>query len=111
MLRVFVATGCQAGLSLTELLVVSATFTVLVALVYATFAYESQAYSRATNQNVSQRDLRVWLARMESEIREAGYNPLETTPSPFTIGAHGASDFQFKLDAGLLLDVLQDGTP
>jgi len=82
-----------------ELVVVSAIFSVLSLLVYVTFAFESQAFARNTNVNATQRALRVWLARMESDIRLAGYNPLETSPNPFAVTARSCTDFEFALDA------------
>jgi len=68
----------EAGLSLIELLVVTLILVTLSGLVYATFRYESLAYSRELTRGATQADLRIWSSRMMKDIRNAGFDPLGT---------------------------------
>jgi hypothetical protein len=84
---------------LTELIVVCGSFVVLGLLVFATAASEGQTFIRNNSVNAVQRTLRVWLARMATDVRKSGYNPLGTTPNPFVITSRTCTDFEFSLDA------------
>jgi len=78
-----------SGLTLTELIVVVTILSTLTGLVYAVIRFESQTYTRQTAQNVTQNDLRIWLARIAQNIRRSGYDPTgvnETTDDPPTFG-------------------------
>lgn len=90
------------GLTLAELLVVTAIFSLLMALLHETFRFQSQTYARESAHNVTQRSLRVWLARMVKDIRRAGYDPRETNatdPTPdFVVQTFTATEFRFTAD-------------
>jgi prepilin-type N-terminal cleavage/methylation domain-containing protein len=92
--------GAQAGLSLPELLVVSAILVTLLGLLHTTFTYQSQMQRRETAKNVTQTDLRVWVERMVRDIRVAGYDPRETnaTTPTFTILALSPTEVRFTTD-------------
>lgn len=90
----------EAGLSLPELLVVSAILVTLVGLLHTTFRYQTMAQRRETAKNVTQTDLRIWVDRMVRDIRGAGYDPLEKNQTSvlFTIDALSSTQIQFKID-------------
>jgi Tfp pilus assembly protein PilE len=89
----------EAGLSLTELVVVSFVLVILTGLVYATFRYESQTYARQTSQNATQATLRIWAARIAQTMRGACFNPSDASPSSYTIGTATGHDFEFTTNA------------
>jgi type IV pilus assembly protein PilW len=62
-------------MTLTELVVVSGIVTVLTGLVYGTFRYQANTYRERSSQVATQDLLRLWLARMVRDIRQAGYDP------------------------------------
>lgn len=99
MRRSFPSDG-QSGLTMTELLVVSLILVILNGLIYATFRYESQAYARETARGATAADLRIWMARMVKDIRDAGYDPLGTafTAAAPAIVTATPTDFEFKTD-------------
>jgi prepilin-type N-terminal cleavage/methylation domain-containing protein len=68
----------QAGLTLTELVVVSMILSALSAMIYVTFVSESRAFARESARGVTQSDLRVWMVRMVKDVRNAGYDPRGT---------------------------------
>jgi Tfp pilus assembly protein PilW len=92
--------GGQAGLSLPELLVVSAILVTLLGLLHTTFRYQTMSQRRETAKNVTQTDLRVWVERMVRDIRVAGYDPRETnaTTTTFTIVALSPTEIRFTSD-------------
>ena len=92
--------GGQAGLSLPELLVVSAILVTLLGLLHTTFRYQVMSQRRETAKNVTQTDLRVWVERMVHDIRVAGYDPRETNASTttFTIVALSPTEIRFTTD-------------
>ena len=92
--------GGDAGLSLPELLIVSAILVTLVGLLHTTFRYQTMAQRRESAKNVTQTELRVWVERMVRDIRVAGYDPRETnaTTTTFTIVALSPTEIRFTSD-------------
>jgi prepilin-type N-terminal cleavage/methylation domain-containing protein len=92
--------GGQAGLSLPELLVVSAILVTLLGLLHTTFRYQAMAQRRESAKNVTQTELRVWVERMVRDIRVAGYDPRESnaTTTTFTIVALSPTEIRFTSD-------------
>ena len=88
--------GSQAGLTLTELLVVSSILVVLSGLIYTTVLYESQTYSREAGRGAALADLRIWTGRMVRDIRNVGYDPRGTAAAG--ISSATPTDFQFTAD-------------
>jgi prepilin-type N-terminal cleavage/methylation domain-containing protein len=86
-----------AGLTLTEMIVVLAIFTLLSALVFGTFRFQTQFYRRQSAVAFAQGDLRVWLSRMTNDIRRAGYDPLES--KRFGVTVHQPTEIRFTTDA------------
>lgn len=90
--------GDQRGLSLTELLVVTAILAAIAALTYATFRYQAHMLRRETATATSQKDLRVWVGRMVKDIRRAGFDPYDTTTSAFAFQAAAPTEIRFGVD-------------
>ena len=88
----------QAGLSLPELLVVSFVFVTLVALVSATFRYQTMTHRREVAKVTTQTDLRIWVDRMVADIRRAGYDPCYEDGNTFTIQTASSTEITFTLD-------------
>ena len=90
----------QAGLSLPELLVVSAILVTLLGLLHTTFRYQVHSQRRETAKNVTQTDLRIWVERMVRDIRVAGYDPREINPTTptFTITALSPTEIRLTTD-------------
>jgi prepilin-type N-terminal cleavage/methylation domain-containing protein len=94
------AKGGQAGMTLTELLVVSLIFVVLTGIVHASFRFETQAFNREEARAMTQGDLRYWLGRIVSDIRKANYDPRgqnSTTPT-FTLQSFSQTQLTFTTD-------------
>lgn len=86
-----------AGLTLTELTVVTAIFSVLTGLVFGTVRYQTRNYEVQSATNVTQSGIRIWLARMVKDLRRAGYDPLDT--GNFGITVHTSTEIRFTTDA------------
>lgn len=92
------------GLTLTELVVVTGILGIVTGLVYEMFRYQSQTYARVTAQNVTQDDIRLWVARLVQDARRAGYDPLEVNDPDaaglpvFGIQEWGSDTFRFTAD-------------
>ena len=91
----------QSGMTLTELIVVSAILLSLTGVVYASFRSESQTFNRQTAKAMTQGDLRLWLGRMVNDIRKANYDPTNrnATTVTFTLLTYSNTDFTFTTDA------------
>jgi prepilin-type N-terminal cleavage/methylation domain-containing protein len=72
----------QHGFTLTELLVACAMIGVVMLGLFSLLRSGQQSYLVGTNQVEAQQALRLALARMSNEIREAGYCPTCGTGSP-----------------------------
>ena len=90
----------ESGMTTTELLVACSFLLVFTCLVWITFRTDTQSYSRQTSQAATQSPLRMWVGRMQQDIRRACFNPAATNPNPFKIVAATPSDFRFNLDEG-----------
>lgn len=90
----------QAGMTLTELVVVSLVFVVLTGIVHASFTLQSQTFSREEAKAMTQGDLRYWLGRMVSDIRKANYDPtnLNATTPTFTLQNFSQMQLTFTTD-------------
>jgi type II secretory pathway component PulJ len=92
--------AAEAGMTLTELLVVSVIFIVMTGIVHASFRYETQTFNREDAKAMTQGDLRYWLGRIVSDIRKANYDPLgqnSTTPT-FTLQSFSQTQLTFTTD-------------
>jgi prepilin-type N-terminal cleavage/methylation domain-containing protein len=96
-----------AGLTLTEMVMVVAIFSLLSALVFGTFRFQTQFHRRQSALAFAQGDLRVWLSRMTNDIRRTGYDPRET--GDFGITVHQPTEIRFTTDADG--DGVVDGDP
>lgn len=90
-------TRSEAGLTLTELIVVTGIMAMLSALVYGTFRYQTLTYSTQTTLNATQSSLRVWLGRMVKDVRRIGFDPLET--GLFGVATYTSTEFTAYSDA------------
>src|SRR5688500_17426997 len=79
------------------MVMVVAIFSLLSALVFGTFRFQTQLYRRESALVYAQGDLRVWLSRMTNDIRRTGYDPLET--GDFGITVHQPTEIRFTTDA------------
>jgi prepilin-type N-terminal cleavage/methylation domain-containing protein len=90
----------QSGMTLTELIVVSAILMSLTGVVYASFRYESQTFNRESAKAMTQGDLRLWLGRMVNDIRRANYDPTDynSTAVRFSLLTFSYTDLTFTSD-------------
>lgn len=86
-------------MTLTELVAVSAVFCVLAGLVFQTFRYDSQSFSRQTSQNATQSKLRIWAGRMQQQMRAACFDPTDSNPNPYVITTASAQEVRFTTSA------------
>jgi len=84
------------GLTLMELLVVSAVLSTIGLMVHETTRVQSGAFRRESARTVTQGELRVWLGRMVSDIRQAGYDPTDSNAFGFT--AIDSDEIRFTAD-------------
>jgi len=90
----------ESGLTATELVVASMFLLVLTGLIWITFRTDTQSYIRQTSASNVQNPLRIWIARMEKDIRRACFNPADTSPNSFALVSATPTDFRFNLDEG-----------
>jgi type II secretory pathway component PulJ len=85
-----------SGLTVTELIVVSALMSSLSAMVYSTFVHQTRTYRQQSAQSMTQDKLRTWVDRMVKDIRRAGYDPGES--GIFGIESFSTTEFRFTAD-------------
>jgi type IV pilus assembly protein PilW len=88
--------GGKRGFSLIELLVATAIFATVIALIYT--AYRIQQRSQMAQEIVAdmQQSLRAAMFRIESDIRMAGYDPTHRAGAGILLA--GKAELQFQLD-------------
>lgn len=88
-------------MTLVELIVVTAVFTVLGSLTYATIASQNRTFRHEQARGTMQSDARVWGERIVKDIRRCGYDPLavSTVASPvFAVKTATPTEFRCTSD-------------
>lgn len=94
-----IAERSVAGLTATELLVVSAILVFLVGMIHQTMRYQSIANRRYTADAVTQGTLRLWTERIVRDLRHTGFDPLPDDDVFFGFLTADSRTFRSSIDA------------
>ncbi|MGH7857740.1 MAG: PulJ/GspJ family protein [Candidatus Binatia bacterium] len=86
----------SAALSAVEVVIVSAVWSVLTLLVHETTRLHGETFRRETARTTTHEELRIWLARLIRDVRQAGYDP--TGSGNFGILQFGSGELRFTAD-------------